>query len=345
MRKLLCGALLLSGCYDWESLSDRFGSSTAPDLASEVADMATPPVPDMAAPRDMAMGPTLTWTKEPTGLTGTNSLNSIFGAGSTAIWAVGDNGQVIKYNAGNKSWSPVTLGPTSDTYNDVWLMPDNSSGWIVGQNGAATPVAWRWNSGTQMWVSDAAALTTAQRSVWGNAANNVFTAPNFARNAYQYTTLWMLKAHNVNETYASVWGTGSRFWFVGTSNSVVSYDGTNFSSGSLTATGGTAWTAVWGFAADNVWAVGPSGYTSQLKGTSWVDGGRIPMNPNMRGLWGAAPNDIWAVGDGGVVAHYDGTTWTRLAPAQLGGRLNAVWGYGALNFWVCNDRGEIFRAY
>lgn len=344
MRKLLCGALLLAGCYDWESLSDRFGS-TEPDLASEVPDLAMRPDPDMAAPRDLAMGPVLTWTKEATGLTGTFSLNSIFGAGSTAIWAVGDNGQVIKYNAANKSWSPVTLGPTSDTYNDVWLMPDNSSGWIVGNNGAATPVAYRWNSANSMWVSDSMTLGGQQRSVWGNAANNVLSAPNQTRNAYQYTTLWTLKVHNVNETYSGVWGTGSRFWLVGTSNSWLSFDGTNFSSGTLSATGGTAWTAVWGFAADNIWAVGANGYTSQYKGTSWADGGRLPSTPNMRGIWGAAPNDIWAVGDGAVVVHYDGTTWTRVMAPTIMGRVNAVWGYDALNFWVCNDKGEIFRAY
>lgn len=341
MRKLLCGALLLAGCYDWESLSNRFGSSEGPDLTAEVADLAMAPIPDMAQPRDM-VPPTLTWTKESTGFVGTFSLNSIHGAGSTAIWAVGDNGQVIRYYAGNKSWSTQMLGTTAEAYSDVWLMPDNSSGWIVGSNGA-NPVAWRW-TGTS-WVSEPGALAGQQRAVWGNAANNVFSLPNVARNSYQFTTAWALKAHGVNEIYSGIWGTGSRFWFVGTSNSVVSFDGTNFAMGSLTGMGGTAWTAVWGFAADNVWAVGASGYTAQLKGTSWVDGGRIPMNPNMRGLWGAAPNDIWAVGDNGTLAHYDGTMWTRLTPPQITSRINAVWGYDAFNFWVCNDRGEIFRAY
>jgi hypothetical protein len=344
MRTLLCGALLLAGCYDWDSLSYRFGSERDLQQLPTEQDLASGGAADLAAPQDMATPPTLTWTKEPTGLANPAALSSIFGAGSAAIWAVGDRGQVVRYNAAGKSWSPVTVGSTMEDYQDVWLMPDNTSGWIVGNNGTA-PVAYRWNSTNGMWTSDSSMLGGQQRAVWGNAASSVLSASSVTRNVYQYTSAWVQRGHGVNETFAGIWGTGSRFWLVGGGNSWLIFDGASFTSGSLSGVGSTAFTSVWGFAADNVWAVGASGYTAQYRGTAWADGGRIPMTPNMRGVWGAAPNDLWAVGDGGVVAHYDGTAWTRMAPTQLGGRLNAIWGYDAMNFWVVNDRGEIYRAY
>ncbi len=66
------------------------------------------------------------------------------------------------------------------------------------------------------------------------------------------------------------------------------------------------------------------------------------------GVWGFAANDVWAVGQFnaatliGFAWHYDGHAWQELVP-PTSERLQAVWGPSADDVWVVGDAGSMFR--
>jgi hypothetical protein len=89
---------------------------------------------------------------------------------------------------------------------------------------------------------------------------------------------------------------------------------------------GAAWTEItdpvvtkpvglWGFSADDVWAVGDFSTLAHWDGTAWTD--KLPVNndnfeEDHESVWGAAPDDVWAVGSFGAISHWNGTGWSQV---------------------------------
>ena len=63
-----------------------------------------------------------------------------------------------------------------------------------------------------------------------------------------------------------------------------------------------------------------------------------PVTADLRGIYGFAADDIWAVGDDATVIHWNGKDWTRLASpfdtASAKPRLFAVWGSAPNDVWI-----------
>lgn len=80
--------------------------------------------------------------------------------------------------------------------------------------------------------------------------------------------------------------------------------------------------AVWGFASDDVFAVGDGGTILHFDGHVWSPM-RSPTDQHMLALWGSAPDDVFA---GGVdtLVHYDGTAWETLPGERWH---TALWGF------------------
>lgn len=39
---------------------------------------------------------------------------------------------------------------------------------------------------------------------------------------------------------------------------------------------------------------------------------KSPTTESIRGVWGFSANDVYAVGEGGIILHYDGSNWTEM---------------------------------
>ena len=92
---------------------------------------------------------------------------------------------------------------------------------------------------------------------------------------------------------------------------------------------------VYGFAHDDVWAVGERGTVLHYDGVSWGTQ-QTGYDYTLWGLWGAARDDLWAVGgrpDGSgppVLRHYDGDAWHDVdGPSADDGFYFKVWGTAA----------------
>ncbi|HET9450866.1 MAG TPA: hypothetical protein VFO83_08295 [Aggregicoccus sp.] len=92
--------------------------------------------------------------------------------------------------------------------------------------------------------------------------------------------------------------------------------------------------SLWGFAEDDVWAVGGSRSAVALHwdGARWT---RIPTPaaPGLRSVWGASSQDVWAVGLEGTVLRWDGRAWRAVASGTTS-RLADVHGTGPDDVWL-----------
>jgi hypothetical protein len=98
--------------------------------------------------------------------------------------------------------------------------------------------------------------------------------------------------------------------------------------------------AIYGFAANDIWAVADGGLILHYDGTSWTSS--VHGMYDLSNVWGAAPNDVWIVGDGGTILHWDGSTWSPvLSNTNLS--LGWVWGSSSSNVWIVGDQGTVLQ--
>jgi len=213
--------------------------------------------------------------------------------------------------------------------------------------------------------SDSVAYAVGYGSTATSAERPLFYAKNVSGWAASSPALPVAGVGGAPRTFTSgrleaVWSSGTIIHAVGygTSESInrpLLYSSTN---------GGANWTAfdpdlpgtsngqlfgVWGFASDNVYAVGSgtSGAVPLLykfNGSTWTaETISLPVSWNysvLADVWGSGPDDIYAVGKGNaggselpLILHYDGTGWSdpilpELPPGWIVGSVNAVWGSG-----------------
>jgi hypothetical protein len=91
---------------------------------------------------------------------------------------------------------------------------------------------------------------------------------------------------------------------------------------------GGSLSSVFGFAPNDIHAVGENGTILHYDGTSWTKGA-MTTGALLAKVWGRAPNDVYAVGvlaEGarGVLMHYDGNGWVEEREFDEG--LTSVWG-------------------
>lgn len=150
---------------------------------------------------------------------------------------------------------------------------------------------------------------------------------------------------------SSVWGTGSDDVFVvgGTARQgeVYHFDGSGWSQMAVPDVGLLVW--VFGWAPDNVLAVGVGGGVIRYDGKDWtkIESG---VTADLWGVWGPSSTDVWIVGDPDpsgkpTLLHFDGK---NLTPSTVpdndreAGSLFKVWGIGGKAFAV-GEKGLIIE--
>lgn len=95
--------------------------------------------------------------------------------------------------------------------------------------------------------------------------------------------------------------------------------------------------ALYGFAANDVWAAGASGVVLHYDGSAWT---KVPSGTydSLTSIWGSTPNDVWFAGDSGTVLRWNGTS---LQPVESATRtsFSAVHGSSASAVFFCSYKG------
>jgi hypothetical protein len=101
--------------------------------------------------------------------------------------------------------------------------------------------------------------------------------------------------------------------------------------------------AVWGSAANDVFAVGDTGTVLRYDGIAWRAFPR-PTARDLRALWGRGPTEVYAVGDSGTVLRYNGVTWKILTAPWKSIVYALFGGPGAGSVTGVGEGGRIFES-
>ena len=294
----------------------------------------------------------------PTCGTGLACFNSV--CANADVWAMGAGNNVVLSNHWNgATWSsssavtpsglltPVMTRLWGSTSSDIWAV-----GWgePVGPPSDQPPVPavyrWQGNAWTFCPTASACAVpsSTILTNIFGFTASDIWVTANDG--AYHWDgAVWSAKSTGMTtgpSTAQDIWcATTSDCWAVGEDSSqnilLQHWNGTTWSAGAHTAAN-AALQSVWGFASNDVWAVGGFNTANtpiliHWNGMEWGSTYFVANSSAMAAVWGAASNDVWAVGSSGNIAHWNGSGWTGTA---LGATVNCadVYGTSSKDVWI-----------
>lgn len=121
---------------------------------------------------------------------------------------------------------------------------------------------------------------------------------------------------DANVDLHAVWAASATdAWAVGTSGSLVHWDGATWTTHPRVSA--NALYAIWGWRSDDVWAAGSGGTLLHFDGTRWA---ATPSGTTktLRALWGGSSTNVWAVGFDETVLRWNGTVWQAVTTGFAG---------------------------
>lgn len=274
------------------------------------------------------------WCPAQTGLDGRIGLQGIWGSSKTDVWAVGSAGNIVHFDG--TAWKGTPSGTNQSLY-AIW-----------------------GNGPSDVWVTSTPGVTLHGSGYQSGAASWSLVTPPIA----DYTLITGSRGKLVT----AVWGfsTGD-VWFGGESFAPQFGDPQESQWRKATVDGGAGFLAtsgcvkngacptvraLWGSAANDLWAVGNVGVTMHADTTA--AGGGAPTwkqvdsqsTANLAAIWGAAgpAGAIWAVGDGGTIRRFvsGSARWEKVASPTTN-TLHALWGASANDVWAVGELGTVLH--
>jgi hypothetical protein len=349
------------------------------DAAPPVDDASTTPDGDADAAVDVTTPPRTCsddhFCHEP--LPGTPSLRGVWGDSAGIVWAVSQEGNVLRWDG--KAWTNYTTvkgallaiwgsGPTN-----IWIGGDG--GLFHGEGPSSDAIVF-----TPVPLDNSIPITSIHgfgpndiwavggRSDWASEESRVlhYLGPNG-----DPATEWTLDPISSRVAHISrVWGTGPSDVWLGGMTFLGSPQGAVLVHGRPDGEGGTQFDDVpirnrnggpnsqflqilggamlgdlfvvgelWnGMGA--VWAGPPDPATSADAGVAWDDN-TFGTYFGINAVWGTSKSDVWVAGDFGRVRHWDGTSWSlpgvTITKFPLASDLHAIWGNDKEMWIVGND--------
>jgi len=233
-------------------------------------------------------------------------------------------------DAGAEAWKTVRTAVTKNVNGFFWS-GDNLVG--VGSKGLVV------RSVGEAWATQESGVNEDLRAVAGVPGGSVIAVGDLGNITRFDGIVWQPMTSPVAGDLRSVWmlseGEG---WAVG------SYATAQMRNGAWAAVTGNVFRnlyGVYGFAANDVWAVGASGTVLRFDGITWnvVFSG---TNIGLRAVWGASADDVWLVGEAGIALHWDGSELKKVT-IDTPQTLTAIWGRSADDITVVGSRGVAFH--
>ncbi len=262
---------------------------------------------------------------------GARHMYGMWGTSATEVFASGSGGTILRYNG--STWSQMA-SPATDFVLALWG-PSGGPIWGVGYVGTV------WHG-----VRGAAAASVVV-SPRGATVASVGASTNFTARAYDASGNVVTPASpftwaSLNTHVATIGSSSGTATGVSTGQAAVSATlGSLNAYGLFTVNDAAAGTVnlwdgqvtpnaspmygIWGFASNDVFAVGDGGRVWRFNGSAWSE--TIPNGTFLWSVWGSAPNDVFAVGLNNTILHYNGTTWSPMtSPAPGTTTFWRVWG-------------------
>ena len=262
----------------------------------------------------------------------TENLCAIWAANATNLWAVGDNGTILKGDG--TTWTAQSSG-TTEHLRAVWGTSATSV-WAVGDNGVIL-----FFNGTA-WAAQTSGTTQPLRGVWGSSGTNIFAVGDGGTILRSTNgTAWSAQTSGITTQLRAVHGIGANnVWAVGAGGVIRFWNGTTW--GAQTSGVTTQLNAVFASNSTNIWAVGSGGVVRKGSGTTWA-AQTSASSADLNGVWAASTTSLLASGSSSAqMVSTNGSAWTNVNLTTLG-TFNGVFGTSATIGWAVGDGGAIFK--
>lgn len=277
---------------------------------------------------------TLVTAPEPANTT----LTRMAGCSASEIYAVGTHGQGVMFKYDGTRWTSAPRGISSSSYAGVWCSGPGKAPFLTANQCpmglCSTTVSGEGASWGRMGYSTGPITGSGPSDVW-TFASNVSSGP------IPYTLHW--DGTRWEELSASVRAPrfidkpGSHFTWNGTSADIQHRDRVMDPWVSSVSGPTAGLSAVWGTAADRLWAVGEKGtILSRSSGSPVWTAMTSPTTSTLTAIWGSGPTQMWAVGGEGTLLSGNGTRWVALSSGTTAS-LNAIAGSGPLDAWAAGS--------
>ncbi|MFO1437150.1 MAG: Calx-beta domain-containing protein [Verrucomicrobiaceae bacterium] len=260
------------------------------------------------------------------------NLRAIWAANATNIWAVGDNGTILKSNG--STWTAQTSG-TTQHLRAVWGTSATSV-WAVGDAGTIL-----FFNGTS-WAAQTSGTANALNGIWGSGATNVFTVGGTGTILRSTNgTTWTAQTSGTTSQLRAVHGSGaSNVWAVGDGGTIRFWNGTTW--GGQTSGTTSQLNAVFAVNSTNIWAVGNGGTVRKGAGTTWSS--QTSANASdLTAVWASGTTNLLISGSTSAqMVSTNGTSWSNV-PLSAACAFNGVFGTSATIGWAVGDGGAIFK--
>jgi photosystem II stability/assembly factor-like uncharacterized protein len=236
---------------------------------------------------------------------GQQDLNGVFGTAPDNMFAVGDDGTILRYRGQGLDWVDAKHGlDVKGDLHRIWGRP--GSIWAVGQKAI---LFWDGASWTRQQAFDSEGKEIEDHYLNGihGAGDHVYAVGGRSYPPYDKLVLrydasnrrWDQVQVDLSYTPMDVWVTSAGHLFVvGTALHVKHFDGTTWREQNLDASSAVALRAIWGTAdGGKLHAVGASGTLATYAGGSWTVKGKARLSFKANDLFGLDAEDLFVVGD------------------------------------------------
>jgi hypothetical protein len=280
------------------------------------------------------------------------TFNDVWGLPGGYVYAVGENGTIIRNDGSSTSWLVIR---TSSGQNLQAISGTAANSIFAAGYGGGAGIILNWNGIS--WSPMPGTWTNIYLyAVWAASATDVFVGSgNSDRpfvlhyNGTDWTGMNSSGANGRDYHRATcLWGTDASNVYMTTAQSVVAgsvmhWDGAewNIQVDAWPNAGGLEdelW-SVNGVGASDVYAVGYGGQLLHNSGSGWTN---LQITGYFRDVWGSATDDVFVCGTGGLVKHFDGSTWTPLTTPTTE-QLYGIWGDSYREVYVVGSNGLRMR--
>jgi hypothetical protein len=259
---------------------------------------------------------------------GAFTLRGVAGGGSGPIYAIDSFGDIYSYNG---AWSSVRSVNTDDLYG---LAVIASTPYVVGNSNGGLIMHYTGSA----WQSDLSG-GPGFRGVGGSSSSDLW-AVGEAGNVWQSDgSPWVQRSSGAIVQLSSIWAAdGQSAWAVGNNGTVMSYNGSYFTTVGVGAST-TNLNGVWASSPSDVFIVGNGGTILHYNGTSWITTSS-GTTQNLRAVFGVSASRVFAVGDGGTALAWNGSSWSPLGSSGSTA-FQAVWASGVNDIWAVGGSGKV----
>lgn len=264
-------------------------------------------------------------------------FNVVNGTAAGDVWVMGAAGgfggppTIIHWDG--TAWKDYTnASATGDVF--AMTLVGKSIGWAVGSGGLLL----RWNGVS--WTVNISPSMKSFYSIKAKDSKDITAVGDNGALMHWDGISWKLMTTKMEAKFTQYALTNR--WIVGDLGGMLYRDdvtndvyrlATTTAAG-MTGGGTTAWRAVHGTAADDLWFVGIGGSIQHWNGKT-LDGIMPVKGVNvLNGVYAVAPDNIWAVGDMGFIVHStDGKTFTAVT-SGVTSNLNGIHGVAKDDIWA-----------